>query len=299
MSNGISDVTGSTNDEDAIDTAPEEAFATLGNELRIQILKALWAAPDEPVSFSTLRKLAGTPDSGQFNYHLRRLVGRFIRQTDAGYELTFAGRRVIGAIVSGTYTTHKIEERFEVSRTDSACCGASITIEYADEEVTVRCADCERLLSQAGFPAKVFERHAPEDFPRVFNRWLLDQLTLMKDGLCPNCDGQMTASIVTDPEYLDRSVGIEYICEHCKNTATSSIAASLLDHPAVVSFYHDHGIDLREKRTWTLPWLADEYTQILSDDPWRIEVMIILDESELTLTVDEHLTVVEQRTRSE
>ena len=82
---------------------PEEVFGLLGNRLRVDILRAL-ADGDPPVVFSTLRDKVEERDSGRFNYHLRKLVGTFVRETDAGYELTLAGRRVVGALVAGTYT---------------------------------------------------------------------------------------------------------------------------------------------------------------------------------------------------
>jgi hypothetical protein len=73
-----------------------EAFATLGNETRLSILLALWEAYEpfvatNAVAFSELRERVGMRDSGQFNYHLDKLRGHFVRKTDAGYELRRAG----------------------------------------------------------------------------------------------------------------------------------------------------------------------------------------------------------------
>lgn len=53
---------------------PEEAFAVLGNEIRVDILRALWEA-GEPLAYSELQERIGVCDSGRFNYHLRKLVG--------------------------------------------------------------------------------------------------------------------------------------------------------------------------------------------------------------------------------
>jgi hypothetical protein len=85
----------------------EAAFSLVANELRFQILQALWEAQrtDElPVPFSELFDSVEVGDSGQFNYHLDKLVPRFVRDADDGYELTFAGEQVIGAAASGVYT---------------------------------------------------------------------------------------------------------------------------------------------------------------------------------------------------
>lgn len=58
-------------------------------EPRLKILNSL-AEADGPLTFSTLRESVGTIYSGQFNYHLRKLDGLFVRKTDDGY--SFAKR---------------------------------------------------------------------------------------------------------------------------------------------------------------------------------------------------------------
>ena len=68
-----------------------EAFELLGSEMRLAILLALWEAmdpyafPPEPaLSFSELRKRVGIRHGRQFNYHLDKLVGRFVHRADEG-----------------------------------------------------------------------------------------------------------------------------------------------------------------------------------------------------------------------
>ena len=73
-----------------------DALETLANEHRIKILRTL-AETDEPLAFSELRRRVGVADTGRFNYHLTELCGRFVRQTEAGYELGHAGERVVVA----------------------------------------------------------------------------------------------------------------------------------------------------------------------------------------------------------
>ncbi|MFB6206666.1 MAG: ArsR/SmtB family transcription factor, partial [Haloglomus sp.] len=83
--------------------SPDEAFGVLGNETRIQILQTLGEA-DGPLSFTELRDRVGIRQGSQFNYHLDKLVGHFVRKTDDGYELRLAGRRVIYAVLSEAVT---------------------------------------------------------------------------------------------------------------------------------------------------------------------------------------------------
>jgi hypothetical protein len=73
---------------EAID--PESAFAALADDLRIEILRALWCADDHEATFSELRAAVGNPDSGQFNYHLGQLTEQFVTKTHEGYRLTLA-----------------------------------------------------------------------------------------------------------------------------------------------------------------------------------------------------------------
>jgi hypothetical protein len=63
-------------DERPVD--PERAFRLLSDETRVGILRGLWEASNDAVSFSELRERVGTPDSGQFNYHLGKLREHFV-----------------------------------------------------------------------------------------------------------------------------------------------------------------------------------------------------------------------------
>jgi DNA-binding transcriptional ArsR family regulator len=63
--------------------APEEAFAVLGNEIRLEILQRLGEA-DEPLAYSELFERMDYDDSGNFSYHLDQLVGHFVGRSDGG-----------------------------------------------------------------------------------------------------------------------------------------------------------------------------------------------------------------------
>jgi hypothetical protein len=77
---------------------PDRALALLGNETRIAILRAIASADEERVPFSTLRERVGVDDSGQFNYHLNKLAGRYVRRTADGYALRQAGTDALDVI---------------------------------------------------------------------------------------------------------------------------------------------------------------------------------------------------------
>jgi len=86
--------------EEPLAPDPVEALDALADETRLAILRALADhqrdQPEDPaLSFTELRERAGIDDSGLFNYHLEKLVGRFVRDTGAGYELGYRGERVL------------------------------------------------------------------------------------------------------------------------------------------------------------------------------------------------------------
>lgn len=60
---------------------PDEAFAALGNETRMEMPRALGHA-DGTLSFSELYDRLDVADSGQFTNRLDKLLAHFLRKTD-------------------------------------------------------------------------------------------------------------------------------------------------------------------------------------------------------------------------
>jgi DNA-binding HxlR family transcriptional regulator len=272
--------------------SPGEAFALLGNEIRIDIIRALGETPDDSLSFSALRSRVDVADSGQFNYHLKALVGSFIRRTDEDeYELTHAGRRVIGAIFSGTFTQRGAPRTFELN-SDCAVCGSPLLAEYERERVTISCQTCDNRVTTFGFPPGAFENRTRSDLAQAFDARMRSFRSAVVGGICPNCAGRMHGSIIDDSEHFENeAVCIEHICERCHDRAWNRIGTYLVSHPAVVGFHHDHGIDLDETPFWELHWLRDEETMVLSHDPWQVRLDIELDGDCLHVMVEEDLSV--------
>lgn len=90
------------------ETPPEDVFGALGNKKRIHILWALHEAfregPPDTLLFSELySRLTIEINSSQLNYHLKHLIGNFVRKTDDGYELSTAGRHLCEALRKGIF----------------------------------------------------------------------------------------------------------------------------------------------------------------------------------------------------
>ncbi|PSQ15929.1 hypothetical protein BRD00_13030 [Halobacteriales archaeon QS_8_69_26] len=287
---------------------PEEVFSLLSNESRVAILRALWDAED-PLRFSDLRESVGMRDSGQFNYHLDELVGSFVRRTDEGYELTQAGMRINGAIETGAYTT---DVAFDPLPLSDPCrtCGGQLTLDYEDETVRIECDSCE-LTMAVGVPPSVFAGRDREDVPSVASQYLRTRFQQMDSGFCPFCEGRVEPTVgplrrIIDlpdepperfPDELVEQLPdlpmVRYDCQRCGQSPTSGLGLVFHDHPAVTSFYHERGIDVRTTPIWRFVAMNTDHERVRSRDPFRASVSYRVDDDELTVVVDEDLQVVE------
>ncbi|MFD1512944.1 DUF7351 domain-containing protein [Halomarina rubra] len=311
---------------DADGPAPSEAFAPLGNEVRTRTLAALL---DDGMPtrrrFSELFEASGADTSAGFAYHLRQLTDHYLRETDDGYALTDAGVRMARAIASGTYTDSVDRDPVPVA---DPCpfCGAGGEDEGAgevdgaegddhpglhagahDNTVAITCSACERTVLSLGFPPGGFRSHDDESFPRALDRLYRHRVGLLADGTCPECGGATRGRVgYTDADQTDdgtdadaaRPTRLALSCTACGYALRCPVTLAVLDHPAVVSFYHDHGVDLRDRPIWNV---GEEWAErVLSDDPWCVRVATELDAEALSVLVGADGTVVEteRRTRS-
>lgn len=310
---------------------PEDVFSLLSDDTRVEILQALWAAED-PVPFSELREAVGIGDSGQFNYHLDKLIDRFVRKTSTGYALTQAGKGINGVIEAGAYT---MEANIEPVELDHPCpyCGGTRTLSYGDEVVEIECESCE-VSYHFVVPPGVFAGYDQEAIPAVASRYLYATFHKIKSGFCWFCEGRTHPTVQTEepptespdgddppgdgagnpaiaepelsdgpgPEETDGRdrIGeleevpvVHYDCERCGHTATTGLWLATIDHPAVQRFYHEHGIDIRDRRVWEFPELDPDHLDVRSWDPVRVSITHTAAGETLTLVVDGEADIVE------
>lgn len=279
----------------------EDAFTALADSTRLEILRTLWDADGSEVTFTELREAIGMRDSGQFNYHLDKLTGRFVTKSEDGYSLTIAGQLVYGSILSGAYSKEQSIEPMPLSNPCPAC-GGSRTVSYDNETVRVECDTCD-VSPSAGVPPGVFAGYEREDVPAVANRYFRTIVQQVDNGFCWYCEGKTTPSVVaiadnfTDAGDDEAEAGelpvVRYGCERCESSLTVNLGNSLLDHPAVVSFYYDHGTNVHETSLWEFATWNTDRTQICSHEPLRAKVSYHAGSERLDLVVDEHHEVVE------
>jgi hypothetical protein len=304
-----------TDEGDAAVRSPEGVFALLGDGTRMGILRALWEqydpyAADNAVPFSELYERVGADDTGNFNYHLGRLTGHFVRRTAAGYELTAPGFSVVRAVVAGGVTGDPTRTP---ARVDATCtnCGAPVAVSYEDGPTWVRCPACEGYWPRRGgeilgfgLPPTGLRDRDPDGVLAATLVYAVRRFETMSDGVCPECGGAVDASLAAcadhDPaggvcDACDsRFLGVvTFVCDVCRFAWRCPGYAPVSHHPAVVSFYHDRGIEHRPA-TWAgLSRGVDWREERLSTDPPSLRITVSHDGERLRLTLDETGTVVD------
>lgn len=289
---------------------PASAFKILGNETRLDILLALLDSRGHPLSFSELRKRVGIRDGSQFNYHLRKLEPTYVAHDGDGYHISIAGSEVITAIVAGTLTEQHAVPPFPV---EGECfdCGGELLARYEDELMRIDCAECDLPHYLAFLPPGGLTGRTPEEALAASDSLLRAASFLCTEGICPGCTRRTRQSILGPEETLPVSVvgaeaaerlrecsgpSVFYECEGCGIWYYLTMGDTLVFEPVVVQFYRDHGLELSEIPSWTLPWsrpaLAGKYAEIVSDDPFRVAVRFPLEHETLIVTLDEDLGIV-------
>jgi DNA-binding transcriptional ArsR family regulator len=298
-----------------------EAFAVLGHETRLAILLALWEAyepfeAENSVSFATLRKRVGMRDGSQFNYHLKQLVGHFVRRTDDGYELRRAGREIVQTVIAGTGIEEVSLAPTEIDR-DCYLCGAPTMVTYQDEVLFWICTECDGLFHRETFPEGTlggmefdpagFADRSPGELLNA--AWTGGTMQSGLGGLCDACSGPMeswlhvcddhaTEGVCPTCGWRDAAVG-RFRCTACKRNHGMVPWYLVINHPAVVAFYYDHGVPLlyeggvKYQPRIEMNLQAGHEQELVSRDPPRVRVTIQYEGDELQLTMDEEVNVID------
>lgn len=308
--------------------SPEDAFAILGNEIRLDILRVLWHATATdgstdtapPLTYSELLESVDLRDSGQFNYHLSKLRPHFVHETGDGYSLTEAGKRIARTVIAvsdGTASQFPCE-----LPADCPLCGNQLIATYHDQHLLVECTTCngrygedapEGAISIMGFPAAgLTDRTPAEVLEQGLYRCMLDLAYLMH-GVCRECAGQVVSSVSVcdDHETGDDptcqtcdtpyEIWAEQRCDRCGLAKRLPVQFFVMGLAPVISFFYDHDINLLEPSYEELDvCIHTMYTVSVEHEPLRIHVTIEADGDELGLTLDDTMTLVDvTRRRSE
>jgi hypothetical protein len=277
-----------------------DVFGQVANERRVELLVTLWELFPEPTSFSKLQSAAGMPDSGKFNYHLGVLVPEFVRKTEAGYLLTYAGREAIGVAVSGNFTDADAVDVGPVPAGECMFCAGGLEAVYEGGRMIVTCDDCGELVVDLPIPPIAVSTVPPDRVPAVFSRHLLTLTHTLAAGFCKRCHGAVDARLtaLSDREsvtYRD-ALDVHFACRQCGDTTDLNVGAVVMNHPAVVATLLEAGVDLHDADTYVwelLPLLdPDETLRVDAGDP-LLDLRIEVDGAVLDLTVDGSASVVD------
>jgi DNA-binding transcriptional ArsR family regulator len=279
-------------------TAQAETLEAVGDETRVGIVQALVdhrrENPRDPgLSFSSLRDHVGVEDSGRFNYHLDKLRDQFVKKAEDEYTLTYAGRKLAAALLTGAYRSANTEGPVEFGDCPHEGCAEALQAVYEEGYVKLVC-EGDHLVFQTGLPpAAAAERSMQEIIDLVVRTTYLDA-EMTNSGVCPHCYGTIETSLAEGsnddaPEYV-----YEGVCRRCGFLQQATPGICIVNHPDVVSFFGEHGLEIREQRPWRIDFVmaSDRYTQT-SEDPLELRVDVVLDGDELRVTLDETGTVVD------
>lgn len=304
--------------------SPDDTFAVLGNETRMGILQEL-GDTDGPLSFSDLRSRVGVDDPGRFNYHLNRLTGHFIRQTDEGYLLREPGSIIVQAVLSGVVTRYPI---IEPTAVDIPCpyCGSDVELSRRGW-VIVHCTECMGTYSGSDSDVLALDRHpygtiatyplppaglderTTEGILRASMHRMHHELLAMAEGICPLCSGVVERELRVCEDHGDG----EDVCSRCKRRhalhvdhyCTSCIRVDeniplglhLIRDPQIMAFIGAHDINPVFPDWEDLSVHYDYGEEVRTYEPFEGILTYHAEDDALVVTVDGDLDVVDVERR--
>lgn len=306
-----------------------EAFEMLGHEIRMGIVKELadcrrdnwfWFGK----RFAELRKAVGVSDAGKFSYHLEQLQPQFVVQDGEEYKLTFAGMQVAGAITAGTYTASEAGREAELD-VECLSCGEPLIARYDLEYCRLFCPNHGDMGGVTLPPGAAADRTLAS-LARLVARESRRSIEQAKHGVCPHCWGRIRGTLPAPDVMPDPRTGeaiedwrsalsarfdagestsdfdidarpaasmAQFDCEQCGMRIWWPVMLCVLDHPAVIGFCYEHGVDLRDEPLPALPFMQFGAVAVESEDPLRVSIDIAFDEETLTVVLDDTVTVVD------
>lgn len=274
-------------------TAPGDAFAALGSEPRLAILRTVADAVEGGASglgFTEIYDRVGIGSTSQLSYHLTRLEGRFLRQTDDRYALTQAGDSVVRAVRSGAYSETPAFEPTDVEGDCPSCGTATLTASFRDPMLAVACDTCAATVATFDLPPSASNGRTNREILASCNRRAHHEYSAALQGTCSTCGGK------TDVDVREGDGPIAYTCvarcSQCRLRLFAPLEVRLLYHPGVVAFYWEHGVDVSNVPFWQLPTYVDDWTVDCGDgDPLPCEITVVHEGAHLRAAVDEALDV--------
>lgn len=272
-----------------------DGFDLLADETRAGILRALAEArredPRDPyLAFSDLQERVGATDSGRFNYHLGKLRGHLVAQTDDGYTLSPVGQEAAGSILGGTYSDPPDRGPVEL---DDRCgrCGEPLEAAYENGILHISC-DQNHGFGDS-LPPAALEDTSLRDATDVLDAKMRADVGTARHDACPTCLGDVEWTFqqgLPDEAPIDFAYGA--VCQCCGQNVSLNPGLFVFDHPALVAAYHEVGVDLRDQPLWTIDCCIPGGATLVDEDPVRV-ALHAGPERELRFIIDDTGDIVE------
>ncbi|KAB1185068.1 MULTISPECIES: helix-turn-helix transcriptional regulator [Haloferax] len=255
---------------------PESAFAALGSELRLRILRVIEAAERQTgsrLTFSELYDRIDIESTSQLSYHLGQLDGVFVQKFDGSYGLTQAGERVVRTIHAGTYTERPTFEATPIDGSCPHCASTGLVAAFEDPFLTVACSSCDETVARYDLPPAQAADRSPTQTLQSCDRRVYHELGMALEGTCPTCGGVMDASSRPRESPRSNEFVVLVSCRRCFNQVYAPVELCVFYHPALVAAYWKSGRNAMDVRPWevyshTRDWSVD----IESTDPFEAHV---------------------------
>jgi hypothetical protein len=251
-----------------------DGFDLLADETRASIVRELAVArredpQNQAVPFAELRKRVGATDSGRFNYHLGKIRGHFVEAVDDGYRLSVVGMRAAAAVLGGEFGDQPSRDPVTL---EERClrCGNDLVARYEDGLLQVGCGNHHGFADSV--PPAMVEDRSLREAVSVFDTKLRREVGMARDGACPLCQGELSWSVIREPDEAPVDFVYAAECERCGHHLGVLPGLLVLDHPAVVAAYRDAGIDVREEHLWTIDCCVPGAADIEQTDPFHVSI---------------------------
>ncbi|OIB56392.1 winged helix-turn-helix domain-containing protein [Natrialba sp. SSL1] len=271
-------------------SVPNDAYAALGDETRLEILFELADHYDEAwssgwLSFTALCEQVGVDDTSRFSYHLGKLQDQFVVKEREQYRPTIAALEVVTAIRAGTYDETTTRE----TTIDASCphCDQSLLARHHDHMLTLSCSDHGVAM---GYPVPPIAaaHHSLETVVDLVLQRHAAHVESLRRGVCPYCWGPATLSLPYEavPEFILQydTVYATAACEECWMSYPLPVPELLVSHPAVRALYAAHD-------------LAPPATHLGSNSLVNLSDVDLLEDggANVTISLEEATLVVELR----
>lgn len=194
----------------------------------------------------------------------------------------------MATLVSGAFATGDPRGPTALDR-ECPVCGADMNGEYEDGVVTLACeSDDDHGVGNLVPPGAARGRRIDElvETMRVVSYHDIAQTV---QDICPACRGSFEWSLRSN---ADGETGYVGTCTRCPMMYTDYGGMLAATDPAVVSFFHDHGLDVRERAT-DLSLAAVANREIVSREPPRVAITFTAAGQQLRVVLDETAQVIE------